>query len=365
MGSAAAWRLASRGVRVTGLDARQPPHAFGSTHGHSRIIREAYFEHPQYVPLVQQSYRLWADLEQEARTRLFQATGGLMIGPPDGLLVSGVTASASAHRLPVERWSAADVRRRVPVLAPTDEMVAILEPRAGVLAPERAVSAMLQGARERGATLRFDETVREWSETADGVRVVTTRETLVADRLVLAAGPWLSSLLADLALPLHVERAVQFWYDTGGESRYGPRELPVFILERSDGRLLYGLPDQGRGLKLAEHHGGATADPDGVDRAVSEEERRAFDAFARQFVQLPAAPPSDAAVCLYTNTPDGDFVLDWHPSSERVYIVSACSGHGFKFAPAIGEAVASEIAGGAAITDLTPFRLARLEASRG
>jgi sarcosine oxidase len=360
MGAAIAWQAAVRGLSVAGFDALDPPHTSGSTHGHSRIIREAYFEHPQYVPLVQRAYALWADLEAAAGTRLLQSCGGLMIGRPDRTVVDGTLRAASEHRLPVQTWAADDIRTRVPALAPDPDMVGVFEPRAGVLAPERAVGAMLDQARRAGARLFVSEPVRDWTSEAGHVDVRSASRHVRARRLVLAAGPWLASMLGGLTLPLVVERVVQYWYATAADDRFSPPRFPIFLLEAPDGRMLYGLPDQGRGLKLAEHHGGRPTTADAIDRQVSADERDAFHAFASRWLRDLPAGPADASVCLYTNTPDGDFLLDWHPAAPGVFVCSACSGHGFKFAPAIGEAVASVIALGASSYDLAPFRLARL-----
>ncbi|HEX7085015.1 MAG TPA: N-methyl-L-tryptophan oxidase [Vicinamibacterales bacterium] len=363
-GSAAAWRLASRGLRVAGFDAHEPPHTLGSSHGRSRIIREAYFEHPQYVPLVQLAYRLWEELEGLAGTRLFQATGGLMIGAPDSAVVAGTLRSAREHGLSVERWSAAEIRRRVPVLAPDDSMEGVFEPRAGVLAPERGVAAMAAAARALGAQLFVHEPVTGWRTDGPAELLVQTAARAVRTRaLVLAAGPWMPGLLPQL--PLAVERVVQHWYPPSGDDRFAPERFPVFLIEAPDGRVLYGLPDQGDGLKLAEHHHGTPARADAVDRHVSPEERARFHRLAARWVRGLGDGPADSAVCLYTNTPDGDFVLDWADASRSVYIASACSGHGFKFAPAIGQVVAAELAGSASPVDLTPFRLGRFGAAAG
>lgn len=359
MGAAIAWQASVRGLSVAGFDAHDPPHTLGSTHGHSRIIREAYFEHPQYVPLVQRAYALWAELEARARTRLFQPCGGLMVGRPGGVLVDGSLLAAREHRLAVQTWAADDVCTRVPALSPDPDMVGVFEPRAGVLAPERAVGAMLDLARQAGARLFVSEAVNTWTSGPGYVAVHTANRHVRARRLVLAAGPWLPSLLGNLLLPLVVERVVQYWYPTADDPRFSPPRFPVFLLEAPDGRMLYGLPDQGRGLKLAEHHGGVSTTAEGVDRQVSAAQRDLFHAFASRWVRdLPAAP-ADASVCLYTNTPDSDFLLDWHPAAPGVFLCSACSGHGFKFAPAIGEAVAEVVATGTMAHDLTPFRLAR------
>ena len=359
MGAALAWRLARRGVRVVGLDRYHPPHALGSTHGRSRIIREAYYEHPHYVPMVQRAFGLWAELEAESRTRLYQPTGGLMIGPADGPLVSGARTSAARHGVPVQVWSRDELAARVPALTPPADAIGLFEPRAGMLDPERAVSALLSSAAARGADLRFDAAVTGFEVVDGGVTVRTEAgERFEADQLVMAAGGWMTMLLPDLALPLVVERAVQYWFHTAGDARYAPGALPIFLLEAPDGRMLYGLPDQGHGLKLAEHHNGETSTADAIRREVSPGEPEQFLEFASPFVPGLGAP-SATAVCFYTNTPDEHFILDRHPRHDRVYLVSACSGHGFKFAPAIGELVADEIGGRAPFTDLTPFRLSR------
>src|SRR6266850_1119389 len=175
MGSAAACHLARRGARVLGLDRFAPPHPNGSSSGRSRIIREAYFEHPAYVPMVQRAYELWQALERDSGRRLLLPTGGLMIGPPDGLLVSGALLSATTHGLPHEILDAAALRRRAPALHPEPGTVAVAEPRAGVLFPEECVAAHLEQATRAGATLGLDEAVEAWSATADGVEVRTSR----------------------------------------------------------------------------------------------------------------------------------------------------------------------------------------------
>jgi sarcosine oxidase len=359
IGAAVAWQAAAQGLSVAGFDALAPPHQSGSTHGRSRIIREAYFEHPQYVPLVQRAYRLWADLETRARTRLFQATGGLMIGREDSVVIEGTRRAAREHGLAVQTWTLAEMASRVPPLRPSAGMIGVFEPRAGILAPERAVAAMLGAAQAEGAALHVNEPVAAWEPRGAAVEVRTATRRLTAGHLVLAAGPWLPGLLDGLPLPLTVERMVQHWYPSG-DARFAPSAFPVFLLEAPDGRMLYGLPDQGHGVKLAEHHGGAATTAATVHRVVTDAERAAFHSWARAWVHgLPAAP-AESRVCLYTNTPDGDFVLDWHPAAPGVFVCSACSGHGFKFAPAIGEAVATQLRGGESRLDLTPFRVARL-----
>src|SRR5437667_3211847 len=210
MGSAVACHLARRGKRILGLDRFAPPHAFGSSHGQTRIIREAYFEHPLYVPLVQRAYELWAELEKEAGRSLFRETGGLMIGKPDSAVVAGATRSAREHSLRHEVFSAAEVRSRFPALLPTDEMLAVWEPRAGILFPEICIEAHLTMARKQRADLRRDEPALSWEEDGGAVRVIRSKGAYRGGRLVLTGGSWSQSLHRDLRLALAVGRWVQF-----------------------------------------------------------------------------------------------------------------------------------------------------------
>ena len=217
MGSAAAFQLARRGARVLGLDRFAPPHALGSSHGRSRIIREAYFEDPLYVPLVQRAYERWAELERLSGRTLLVRTGGLMLGPPDGMVFRGALHSAEVHGLPHEVLTAGEVHRRVPGFRPTVDMMGVWEPRAGFLVPEAAIAAHLALAAQHGAELHDDEPVTSWraadgaADGDEGVEVTTPRGTYRARRLVLAAGAWLPSLL-DVAVPLAVERVVMHWF---------------------------------------------------------------------------------------------------------------------------------------------------------
>jgi sarcosine oxidase len=357
MGSAAAHHLAARGLRVLGLDRHAPPHALGSSHGRTRIIREAYFEHPLYVPLVRRAYDLWAALERESGRSLLRITGGLNLGRPDGVLVAGARRSVEEHGLQHGVLDAAEVRARYPALQPEDGMVALWEPRAGILDPEACVAAHLQAAAANGASLRHDEPVLRWSADGDGVTVVTAGAEHRARRVILAAGAWIRSLLPDLHLPLTVERQVQFWFSVRERpDAFAPERCPVHLWELDGDRYFYGFPDLGHGVKLAMHHGGDVTDPDRVRRDVGDDEVAALRTLIRRYVPAADGPLRDASVCLYTNTPDGHFWIDAHPTHPRVLVASACSGHGFKFASAIGEILADLVTRGETAFDLAPFR---------
>jgi sarcosine oxidase len=351
----AALELARRGRRVIGFDRFRPPHPFGSSHGKSRIIREAYFEHPQYVPLVQRAYERWGEIEAASGRRLLVPTGGLMIGDPAGALVTGARRSALEHGLPCEELSAAAVRERFPMFELAETEIALLEPRAGVLFPEAAIEVTLQLAEAAGAELHYDEPVTSWSA-GEAITVRTLAGHWRVDRLILAGGAWMSGL-AQTLLPLTVARQTLFWFVP--EAPLGPDVMPVFIWEWAPGQMFYGFPDLGDGVKLAIHHQGEPADPDKVRRTVYPGETdRLREVMATRTPQM-AGPTLQTAVCLYTNSPDGDFILDRHPADRRVVLASPCSGHGFKFAPAIGEALADLTEEKAPRFDLAPFRLGR------
>jgi sarcosine oxidase len=356
MGSASAWHLAQKGKRVLGLDRFVPPHAFGSSHGQTRIIREAYFEHPIYVPLLQRAYQLWSQLAKESETELFLQTGGLMIGRTDGVVVGGARRSAELHHLPHENLSAAEIRTRFPGLRPSDDMVGVWEPRAGILFPEKCICAHLQRAQDNGATLHFDEPALTWKPEGQQVRVTTAKGDYSAAQLVLSAGSWIQSLLPGLDLSFTVERQVLFWFDPRVPALFQKDRCPIHLWEHAPGKFFYGFPDLGNGVKLARHHEGEIIRPEVVRRDVDEREVEGIRTLARTFLPEADGPLREATVCLYTNTPDHHFFIDRHPTLPQVLIVSPCSGHGFKFSSVIGEIVSELTLGGTSRFDLSLFR---------
>jgi sarcosine oxidase len=356
MGSAAAFHLAAAGKRVLGLDRFRPPHSLGSSHGQTRIIREAYFEHPIYVPIVQRAYELWDELANESGQQLFVQTGGLMIGRPDGIVVAGARRSAERHRLAHEFLSAEEIARRFPALRPSKGMAGVWEPRAGVLFPEECIAAHLACARKRGATLRYEEKVLRWQPDGNGVGVTSDRDEYRAERLILSAGSWIKSLLPDLTLPLTVERQILFWFDARDANAFQPERCPIHLWEHAPGRFFYGFPDLGQGVKVAGHHEGEITEPDLVRRDVGPEEVEAMRQIVRPFLPALDGRWREAVVCMYTNTPDGHFLIDRHPGFPQVVVASPCSGHGFKFSSAIGEILGELIIKGESRFDLNLFR---------
>lgn len=363
-GSAALLALARRGISAIGLDQFSPPHALGSTHGRSRIIREAYYESPVYVPLVQAAYEVWARIERDAGRPLLQITGGVMIGAPDGVLVQGALRSAREHGLRHELLDAAELRRRLPMFAIPDGAAGVWEFRAGILDPEACVTSCLELAERAGAIVQRNTGVTGWTRQGDGIRIATTAGPLDCGRLILAAGPWIGSLCEELALPLTVERQVMAWFTPSPRAPFRAEVLPVFIWEWEDEQTFYGIPDQGQGFKVAGHHDGSTTTADTVERQVLPSDVDALRGLLRRFIPAADGPPSDAVTCLYTNTPDHHFILGAHPLEPRVVLASPCSGHGFKFASAVGEVLADLVIEGHSSFDLAPFTPARFSTTR-
>jgi sarcosine oxidase len=372
MGSAAAYHLASGGAEVVGFDRYRPPHTLGSSHGESRIIREAYAEGAAYVPLVQRAYELWEALERASGQSLLRITGGLYL-ESDGAMAARARASAEAYDIPYEVLSAADVRSRFPSLRPNDAFEALYEHRAGVLLVERCVEAHLEQAAWSGAELRFETPVEGWEATDGGVRLTTAYGEVEADAVVLAAGPWNPSLAVGAGVPLVVERQVMHWFaspsaGSTGSAGSGGDDAPISIWEPADGPHFYSLPDldgwgPSAGLKVALHHGGEQTTPEDVSREVSAADIEAVRDVAGRWMPEVAGEPLRSVVCMYTNTPDEDFLIDAHPDHEQVLVVSPCSGHGFKFAAAVGEAVAQRLLDGAPRIDLSAFRRDRTSPS--
>ncbi len=360
MGSAAAYHLARCGRRVLGLEQFTPAHDRGASHGRSRIIREAYFEDPRYVPLIQRAYDLWDVLQEESGARLLLTTGGLMIGPGDGALVRGALASARQHGLPHELLDAADLRRKYPQILADEATVAVWEPRAGALFPEDCIRAHLAGATRAGARLQFEESVHRWRVAGDAVEVMTAQGVYRADRLIITAGPWTGQVLLQLGLPLEVERNVMYWFRPLDPALFSPDRFPVYIYEYAHTRFFYGVPTlRGEGVKIAHHHSGELCTPETIRREVTGDEVEAMRGLLARHLPQANGELLETATCMYTNTPDGHFIIDRHLVHPTVTIACGFSGHGFKFASVIGEILAELAEYGHSRHDIDLFRLAR------
>jgi sarcosine oxidase len=342
-GSATAASFTRRGLRVLGLERFGRGEAFGSSGGRSRIIRVAHYEDPIYAPLARASWDRWLDLEAETGAAILTRTGGLYAGPPGSALVRGAIAAAQVHGVGHEIVGSAEIRRRWPAFTPAADAVGVVEDQAGILDAERANAAHLLVAERGGAELRFGARVIDWRPSAGGgLEVETDDGTLAgADQLVLTAGPWVGDLVPDLQLPLAVERQPVCWFEpTVPVADVGVGRLPIWLMATDDGTF-YGFPhDPELGLKVSHHHSDVIVDPEVVDREVRPADVERIRAFIRDRMPAAGGPLTTSRICLYTNTPDDRFVIDLHPAAAGVAVASACSGHGFKFAPVIGEILA-------------------------
>jgi sarcosine oxidase len=341
MGSAACFELARRGRRVLGLEQYPLVHDRGSSHGQTRIIRTAYYEHPNYVPLLRRAWERWYELEQLSGRHLVTECRCLNIGPAGSELVNGVRASAHEHGLAIEDLDAAAIGRTFPFRFGPG-VVGVMEKDAGFLFVEDCVKAHIDIAASFGAEIHGEEPVREWKATGDGVQVVTDRGTYHAAKLVITAGAWATKLLADLGVPLKVMRQVLLWFDVSANPRQFLRtKFPIFIADVPGGPF-YGLPAIDHfGLKIARHYGAPELpNPDGVDWHPTDADVPPVRAFLDQYLSGAVGPMTKAQVCMYTLTPDKHFVIDLHPRHPQVAVACGFSGHGFKFAAVVGEVLA-------------------------
>jgi len=354
MGAAASWRLSKRGAEVVAFDRFSPPHDRGSTHGESRITRTAYLEGAFYVPLLKETFPLWRALEAGTGMDLLTMTGLLTIGPLKSEPIEATLTAAREHGLDVKVLDAAEVRKRYPGHVLADDEVAVLDPQAGFLRPEKAVEAMT-----RGIDLRRNTVVTAIEPRADGVDVIVDGRTETFDAAVLAAGPWMAELQP--GLPLTVERQVMVWLAVqAGDESFSPDRFPAWLRESTAEGDVYGFPSlDGRSIKLGRHHGGEAVTPETVRRSVTDADLDPLRLFVTKHLRGVTRHVIRSAVCLYTNTPDESFIVDVHPESPRIVVLSACSGHGFKFAPVMGDIAADLLIEGGTHRDISRFALQR------
>jgi sarcosine oxidase len=367
VGSAALYQLARRGATALGIDRFRPPHDRGSSHGDTRITRLALGEGDRYLPLARRSHAIWRELEAATGETLFEPVGCLVLGPASGRsaahgatdFLASTLAVARRHGVAHEALDAAALARRFPQFRWRGDEQGCFEPGAGFVRPERCIAAQLAAARRLGAEIRTDARVAGWAATADGVRVTTEHGVRAGKALILAAGAWIAELVPELAARVRVFRQVLFWFEAdGSRDLFVPDRMPVFIRIGGAGEgMVYGFPAVDGplgGLKIASEQFEASSGPDGVDPRVGPEEVEAMHALAAPHLRItPRCLRS--AVCMYTVTRDFHFVVGRHPASPSVWLASACSGHGFKHAAALGEALAEQVLLGRSAIDLAPF----------
>lgn len=352
VGSAALYHLAKRGVKVLGLDRFPPGHDRGSSHGRTRIIRQAYFEHPGYVPLLQSAYKLWQELSKISGKSLYHETGVLYMGPPSRTIVKRVIHTAHINELQVTELSGDQCKQQFPGFNIPDEWKTAFEPQAGYLDVEDCVLAHLVAAQKHGATLQAGVSVLGWSPRNNSVRVITDAGVFEAGKLIIAAGPWANSMLSDLGIRFDVLRAPVFWYPIHDERLRADRGCPCYLFDIEG--YPYGIPQvDAWGFKVAEHGGARekkqVADPLTVSRELEFADQNRAERFLSQYIPGISRPFLHHGVCMYTMSPleedlDGyemnNFVVDLHPRYPQVSFAAGLSGHGFKFTCVLGEILA-------------------------
>ncbi|SFB78986.1 sarcosine oxidase [Halobiforma haloterrestris] len=360
MGSATVAHLADRGVDVLGLERYDVPHGYGSSHGRTRIFRLAYGEDPAYVPLLRRADELWADLEADHDGRLLYRTGSIDAGPADSDFVATSERSCEEYDLEYERLSSEELSDRHPGYDLPADYEAIYQPDGGFLVPEECIVAHVERAHREGATVRARERVVDWSPIVDGVRVETDYDAYEADSLVIAAGAWASRFVDALEGVVVPERQVVTWLQPDRPEQFGPDRFPVWNLETPDGRF-YGFPVHDLpGFKFGRyHHREETVDPDAFEREPTQADERLLREFAEEYFPAGAGPTMRMETCLFSNTPDEDFVLDTLPDHPQVTVGAGFSGHGFKFASVVGEILADLALEGETDHDIGMFALDR------
>jgi sarcosine oxidase len=357
VGSATALHLARAGAEVVGIDRWHPPHAMGSTHGGSRVTRATAWEGPQYPPLVARAQTLWRALAAETGAKYFDRCGGLFIGLPDEYHITGTLRSARESALEHELLDRDEIQRRWPELVVPEGMVGVVDPAAGVLDPERIVEDQLRVAAGFGAEFVFDCEVTGWAPLhGGGVGLDTTIAKVRADRVVFCTGAWMGEALDEIGLPTQVERVTQHWFEVpaGAPSR---ANAPVMLLSDGNGYATAAFPAVGGRIKVAGHGSGRLGRVEDVDREVHRDDINPAEALARAFLPQHIGPHRESAVCMYTRTPDGHFVIDRHPDCADVILASPCNGFGFKFSSAVGEMLAAEVLERESPVDPAPWRL--------
>lgn len=360
MGTATCYHLARRGQRVLGLEQFGLAHDRGSSAGTTRIIRKAYFEHPDYIPLLHETYELWSAVERDTACQLMHRVGLLLAGDPMGDVLSGVRRASQQHQLMIESLGPKDLRTRFPAFSFRPQWEGLFERDAGYLLVEDCVRSHAELASRFGATLRFNERLINWTVDDDGVHVTTDSGQYEADRLALCCGAWSPAALHHVTLPLEIRRKVVLWIAPDTPTYDASNGTPVFGFETKDG-FFYGFPAiDSDGVKVGDHTGGGIVlDVDSMDRQLQPNDTERIQRFIANHLPTLGDEVIRHNICMYSMTPDEHFVIDHHPESKRVAFAAGFSGHGFKFAPLVGSILADLLLEGKTKQPIGFLRLSR------
>jgi sarcosine oxidase len=348
MGSAACWFLANRGYKVLGLEQFDIPHEKGSHAGQSRIIRKAYFEHPDYVPLLERAYENWKSIETGAAAKIYHRTGIIYFGEPENQNIKGIRNSAALYNIPIENLSPAQSNKKYPVFHMPADFDTVFEPDAGFVTPERAVLLYTQEAIKNGAVIKTNVPVTEWKLEGNHIKVVAGGQAYLCDKLIITAGAWTSKIIPGLKTELRVTSQLLTWVEPGNRDPFSLGNFPCWFVEDPERGTFYGFPvlpagefGGPSGLKLAHHYPGEPVDADGIRTDISVDAEENIRYVLRKY--LPDAGEKILSIksCLYTYSKDVNFIIDHLPGyDKRVTIACGFSGHGFKFVPVVGEILA-------------------------
>ena len=361
MGSATSMFLSHNGIKVIGFDSYSPPHEFGSSLGHTRVIREAYHEGTTYVPIVQRAYEIWFEMNGNSKVPIIETYGGLLIGRKTGDIENALK-SANKYDIPIKKMTTDEISQKFSVLNPPKEYIGLLESRGGAVFVENSINHMLNTALNNGSIHKYNERVVRWSKKSNYYLVETNLGNYKAEKLVFSSGAWITKLLPTLKLPIKIERQVLFWFSPRkNPDKFKSMNLPNSGWDLDNGLSFYTMPNlENRGFKVAMHHNGEFVDPDTLIRESNDSDLKMVRGFLEEYIPDGNGELIDSKVCMYTDTPDQDFLIDSHPDDENIIICSPCSGHGFKFTPAIGEICSSLIINNSTKFDLDKFSLERL-----
>ena len=367
MGAAACWYLAKRDYKVLGLEQFDIPHEQGAHAGQSRIIRKAYFEHSNYVPLLERAYHNWKELETITSSQVYYKTGLIYFGSPDSRLIKGTREAAHQYNIPLDILTHEAANIRYPMIHCPHHFQILFEPDAGFVTPEKAIALYASDAIQRNADIRGREKVLEWKKENSAITVITNRNTYRADRLIICAGAWSGKVIPSLPAKLKVTKQIVGWMKPKKWNDFSLGNFPCWFLGDDDGNMFYGFPilpakDFGGpvGLKLALHKHGAEVDPDHVDRNIQQEDEEILRNILKKYMPDAAGNTLTLKSCLYTNSEDENFIIDHLPGYDgKVTIASGFSGHGFKFASVIGEILADLAVKGKTDLPIEFLRLSR------
>ena len=361
MGSAASYYLSKNGVKVLGLDTYEPPHKLGSSHGHTRVIREAYHEGTSYVPIVKRAYELWNELDHEIEDKLILEYGGMYLGD-DGKYLSDAKKSAKKYDIPIKEFSSKEIKEKYNILNPPNNFKGLLENRSGAVFPEKAISNFLSKSINNGSSHNYNEKVIGWEKQSKFYKVETDKNNYFAEKLIFSSGAWIKNLVPSLKLPVKIERQVLFWFDPiKDKDKFHYSNMPNTGWDLDNGMEFYTQPNiENKGFKVAMHHNGKFISENDLNRESNADDLSIVKNFLEEYIPLANGKIIDSRVCVYTNTPDLDFIIDFYPNDENLIICSPCSGHGFKFTPAIGEICSELVINNGTNYDLSEFSIKRL-----